>query len=92
MKKQNKTENELQKSPFNNVEARHAILATHSIEKASKHSHTNTCPAGACGSHIAAPLVCFGVVPAENTSRQGLLHKENLARLINAVTYDIVNI
>lgn len=75
------------KSPLNNVEARHTILATHSIEKASEHCHTHTGPAGACGSYITAPLVCFGVIPTENTLRaEFILHIESLAMFTYSVT------
>lgn len=54
------------KSPLNNVEAGHAILAPHGVEKAPEHRHTHARPAGACGGHVAAPLVRLGVIPAED--------------------------
>ena len=54
-------------SPLNNVETRHAVLASDSVEKASEHCHAHACPARARGSHVTAPLVGLGVIPAENT-------------------------
>ena len=51
--------------PLHNVQARHSILASNSIQISIQDSNTNTGPARAGRSDVAAPLVRLGVIPGK---------------------------
>lgn len=51
--------------PFNNVETRHSILSSDSIQKSTQHSDTHAGSASAGGGNVAAPLVGFRIISAQ---------------------------